>query len=362
MTRTLVFRGKTLDEALAGARVALGPGAVILETRRRRKYRLFGPVQAEIVARAGVAAKCTANPGDVAPSRTAAAERPAGGTIQAALQELLVTAGVAPGLATMLSVNSLMGQSGHLVSARELSGRLGDALAEMVGTVRPADVGKGGSRVIAFIGPHGGGKTTALAKLACELVLGGNTRVGLLTADTQRIGAVDQVARYADILGSYFGTAYTPGELRRLRDEAAVRADTVLVDTPGCNWRSSEDLGILSSLLEAAQPDEVHLVVPAVYQLSVAEHLMAAFRPLGVDRLLITKLDEAETYGPVINFVAGGRLPLSYAGLGPEVPGTLWVPDPGHLARMLLAGKSPQEPVEARAENGEVYTGGHGPA
>jgi flagellar biosynthesis GTPase FlhF len=329
----------------------LGAGAEILATRQRRKYRLFGPVQHEIVARAG----------SVSDAREAAAtggDRPPG--IQATLQELLITAGVAPGLATMLSVNSLLGQAGHLVSAKELAGRLGAALAEMVGTVRPAEVGKGGSRVIAFIGPHGGGKTTALAKLACELVLAGSSKVALLTADTYRLGAMDQLGRYAAILSSYFGAAYTPGELRRLRDEAGLQADITLVDTPGCNWRSKEDLSNLSSLLEAAQPDEVHLVVPAVYQLSVAEHLIAAFRPLGVDRLLITKLDEAETYGPVINLVAGGRLPLSYAGLGADVPGTLWVPDPGDLARMLLAGRSPQDPVSA--DKGEVGAVGHGPA
>lgn len=374
---TRVFRGSTVDEALAGVRMALGPGAEILATRKRRKYALFGPVQAEVVARApsptaahGITriamhgasrtAVSTAprSRGDIASQGPAAAAAHAGpGPIQSALRELLVTAGVAPALATMLSVNSLLGETGHLVSARELSSRLGNALAEMVGAVRPVDLAGGGSRVIAFIGPHGGGKTTALAKLACDLVLAADRKVTLLTADTVRLGAADQLARYAAVLNSGFGAAYTPGELRRLRDEAAREAEVVLVDTPGCNWRCAEDLSNLASLLDAAHPDEVHLVVPAVYELTLAQHMVSAFRALGVDRLLIARLDEAETYGPVVNLVACCRLPLSYAGLGPHVPGTLWAPDPGHLARMLLAGQPPHIGEEQDEEAGGVGRG-----
>ncbi|MDP2872530.1 MAG: hypothetical protein Q8P31_08350 [Bacillota bacterium] len=380
-----VFRARTMEEALTRVRLALGPGAVIVTTRRRPKYHLFGPVVAEIVARAPSPGANPPKAGGPAPTRaargsadrrptagapemrgaaavtaeprkSAAGSRSSTGGVQAALQELLVAAGVAPGLATMLSVNALLGQSGPLLSAKQLTARLANALAEMVGAVRPADLSGEGSRVIAFIGPHGGGKTTALAKLACELVLAGGRKVALLTADTHRLGAADQLARYAAILNVSFGAAYTPGELRRMRDDATSKSDVTLIDTPGRNWRSIEDLNDLAAMLDSAHPDEVHLVLPAVYQLSVAEHLISAYRPLGVDRLLVSKLDEAETYGPVVNLVAGCRLPLSYVGLGPDVPGTLWAPDPGHLARTLLAGKSPQDPVPEpqREEAGAV--------
>jgi len=340
-----LFSGGSLEEAVTAVRLAFGPEAMILGTRRRRKYGLFGPPVVEV--RACSAANRHAETGDGAAGRRAEAT-PAPGGVRGSLEALLRTAGVAPGLAIVLATNSLGGRHSPLMSTRQLGEALGRAISELVGRPRPVEPSPGGNRVVAFIGPHGAGKTTALVKVACELALGGGRKVAMVTADTHRLAAAEQLARYAAVLGMELGVAYTPGDLRRQCSRFG-EAEFTLVDTPGHVWRSADDLAELGALLESAAPGEVHLVLPATRDLAVAEHAMCAYRPLGIDRLLVSRLDEAESYAPVVNLVSATKLPLSYLSCGPDVPGLLEVPDPWVIARSLLGGKPPKATRQAGA-------------
>ena len=201
----------------------------------------------------------------------------------------------------------------------------------------------GTKRVIAFIGPAGCGKTTSAAKLACEMVLAGGRSVQVISTDTVRPGAADQLARYCAILEVPFAVAHTPGELKRLC--AHVTADLVFVDTPGCTWRSSAEIAGLAATLEAAALAEVHAVIAATTDPELAAQMIAAYRPLGVDRLLLTRLDEVRTFGPVVNIACRVRTPLSYLAMGADLPGTMRVPAFAALAGSLIGGEAPAEAV-----------------
>jgi len=338
------YRGRTMQEAVGRVRAALGDNAILLSSKKRPKYWLFGPVQVEVLASAGTPAPvakgrpqaAAAPPMDAGMPQAQATAEPA---IQQALTELLVAAGVAAGIAGQISRRALAGER-RMLEARQLVASIGAAIAAFTGHgAAPVEVIPGTRRVICFVGPPGSGKTTALTKLACQLALGHNCAVELINTDNVRPGAGDQLARFAAILGLEYKSTHTPGELRHRINGS--QSDIVLVDTAGCSWRDPSDLAAIAGVLEGAGASEVHLVIPATYEPSQAGHLVSALRHLGLDRLLLTRLDEIDSYGPAINLICQARLPLSYLSAGAFVPGQLDIPVFGEIAEDLVNGRPP---------------------
>ena len=204
--------------------------------------------------------------------------------------------------------------------------------AEEAVAVRSAD---GRPLTIALVGPTGVGKTTTLAKLAASFKLRHHRKVGLITADTYRIAAVDQLRTYANIIGLPLKVALTPAEMRQavesLRD-----CDVILIDTAG---RSQNDAGRLEELAQfvaAAAPHEVHLVLSGTAGEKVLLREAEAFSAVGVDKVVLTKLDEAVSFGMLINVVRRIGKELSFFTTGQEVPDHLEIGRPERLAELVL--------------------------
>ena len=346
------YRGRNLNEALAQVKANLGEGALVLGNRRRRRYGLFGPKVVEVLALPGPEPGPRSDEGaepppvvDQAATGPGPAEQPAAdgpGGLERSVRDLLVAGGVTAAVAGMLTERTLA-DGARLVGARQLVTSLAKAMTDLTGGVAPVAVWPGGKRVVAIIGPPGAGKTTALIKLACQLVLGGGYQVEVIGTDTARPGAADQLGRLCEILGVPFTLAYTPGELRRYCE--ASTANLVLVDTAGCAWREAEHLEGIGAVLEASSPAECLLALPATYEPVLASHLVAAVRPLGIDRLVLTHMDGIESAGAAVNLVCLARLPLAYFARGEEIPGELTVPCLEELADCVLAGRMPVAPT-----------------
>ncbi len=195
----------------------------------------------------------------------------------------------------------------------------------------------GRPRTIALIGPTGVGKTTTLAKLAATYRLRHARSVGLVTADTYRIAAVDQLRTYANIIGLPVRVASTP---REMKDACASfnDRDIVLIDTAGRSPSDASRLDELREHLEAAKPHETHLVLSAT---SGEKALLAAverFAPLAPDRVILTKLDEAVSFGVLLNVLRRVDRRLSFVTTGQEVPDHIESGKPDRLARLILDG------------------------
>jgi flagellar biosynthesis protein FlhF len=194
---------------------------------------------------------------------------------------------------------------------------------------------------LALIGPTGVGKTTTIAKLAATVKLRQGKSVGLITADTYRIAAVDQLRTYAEIIDVPLHVACTPAEMKRAVAALSDR-DVILIDTAG---RSQKDAGRLAELrrfLNAAQPHEVHLVLSGTAGERTLLEEAGAFSPLGVHKIVLTKLDEAVSFGMLISALRQIGMALSFVTTGQEVPDDI---EPGRgitdrLAALALGEKS----------------------
>ncbi|MHC4126875.1 MAG: flagellar biosynthesis protein FlhF [Planctomycetota bacterium] len=211
-------------------------------------------------------------------------------------------------------------------------------LAELVPAADPAIPQRSPDNrplTIALIGPTGVGKTTTLAKLAASFKLRRQQRVGLVTCDTYRIAAVDQLRTYANIIGLPLEVALTPAEMQRAV-HALRECDVVLVDTAGRGPADRSRLDELKSCLAAAEPHEVHLVLSSTASQRVLMREAEAFAALGADRVVLTKLDEAVSFGVLVNVMQAVGKKLSYVTTGQEVPDHIEVGRPRRLAELVL--------------------------
>lgn len=190
---------------------------------------------------------------------------------------------------------------------------------------------KQSTEVIAFVGPTGVGKTTTVAKVAALHVLGGQRQVGLVTTDTFRIAAVEQLRTYASILNVPLEVVYQPSDLPVALDRLS-SCDLILIDTAGRNFLMDAYLEELNGMFGAAHIDETYLVLSLTSKLEDLNRVAQSFQSLPVTKFLFTKLDETTSIGSVLSLLKMHRLPLTYMTTGQNVPDDIEL---ASLARVL---------------------------
>ncbi len=189
---------------------------------------------------------------------------------------------------------------------RESRGKLGDSvmlqtrIAQMIeadiSAAGPIAITPGRCRVAALVGPTGVGKTTTIAKLAANYRLKEKRRVGLITVDTYRIAAVEQLRTYANIIDLPMQVVSTPKEMHEaVRQMAGM--DLVLIDTAGRSPKDEIRLQELKAFISEASADEVHLVLSSVAASRTLQQTAERFAAVGATALIVTKLDEANGLG-----------------------------------------------------------------
>jgi len=224
----------------------------------------------------------------------------------------------------------------HFAEPAFVKAKLIDQLEKMVSTTGPIVRSKSsGAHVVALIGPTGVGKTTTLAKLAANLKLKERHRVGMITLDTYRIAAVDQLKRYADIIGAPLRVVSGADDLREAADSMS-DCDFILIDTAGRSPNDTLKLNELRGILAAIEPDEVHLVLSATASERCLDLAVSRFGEVRTDKVIFTKLDEAANVGVLLNVVRKLNKSLSYITTGQDVPDDIEVGTGRRLAELIL--------------------------
>ena len=196
-------------------------------------------------------------------------------------------------------------------------------------------------KYVFFIGPTGVGKTTTIAKIASMMKLSGKVKVALVTSDTYRIAAVEQLKTYANILGVPLNVVYSSEEMTGIMDELK-EYDLVLIDTAGRSHNNKEQKEDIHRLLETVpEPErEVFLVMSATTKYRDLVKISQAYSEITKYNLIFTKLDETDAIGNVFNIRMLTGAPLSYMTWGQNVPDDIGKVDAQKMAKQLLGGNS----------------------
>ena len=189
--------------------------------------------------------------------------------------------------------------------------------------------------VIALIGPTGVGKTTTIAKLAAADKVFHNRKVGLISTDTYRIAAVEQLQTFANIAQLPLKVVYTAEEMQFALFELR-EMDRVYIDTPGRSQRNEEGLKELQVFLQRAHPHETHLVLSLTTKEIDLHDIVKRFSVIPINRILFTKLDETTNYGTILSLIKHFKQPVSYLTFGQNVPEDIRKADTSFIARLIL--------------------------
>lgn len=176
-----------------------------------------------------------------------------------------------------------------------------------------------GVRLVALLGTTGVGKTTTLAKIAAKFVLEHGVNAALITADTYRISAVDQLKTYSDILGLPLEIVYTPEELKAAIEKHKHK-ELILIDTAGRSQQNIQQMRELEEFLRVNTRIEKHLVISATTKLTDAQEIISKFSAVNPEKIIVTKIDETGSLGMIINLMRNKKLSLSYITTGQSVP------------------------------------------
>ncbi len=349
---TTRFRAQTVEDAVAAACVAHGVAADIVATQlvparglrgliglREVEVTVAAPRQASVRRPAAVATDAApaigataAGPGVLERLRLAGrrgAPAPAADRPDPLIAQLLST-GLDHDLAVRVARSVPRGPR-RSATAGAIEAALATELGGLVSGDEPF------APVELFVGPPGAGKTTTIAKIAARERAQHGRRLGLLAADGFRVGAVEQLRLYADLIGSPFAVARTPAEIER---SLVATASPILVDTAGRSIGDARALEV-AERLSALPGVRTHVVLPAGSSVRQAARLLDAYGARA-RRVVLTRLDEGDSVAPLLKLSAERDLTVSYLGTGQRVPDDLERASGAVLAEHILGPEGPE--------------------
>ncbi|WP_422121932.1 flagellar biosynthesis protein FlhF [Planococcus sp. X10-3] len=189
--------------------------------------------------------------------------------------------------------------------------------------------------IICFIGPTGVGKTTTIAKIAADLMLREGKRVGLITSDTYRIAAVEQLKTYAGILNIPIQVVDSAEDLTLAMTELKA-CDIILMDTAGRNYQQKQYIDDLEALLSDKNKIQINLVLSLTSKYEDMRKIIDNFQTIKMDQLLLTKQDETSSSGAILNLVYHYSIPVTYIANGQNVPDDILAATPELIANFVL--------------------------
>lgn len=338
------YQAASMREAVAQVRRELGPDAMVVATRQVRRGLLGTGVEV-------TAAIDIDEPNDGDGNQQGQAPRAAQGLSETDVERIM-----APLRSELRSLRSLLRPLATAVPDEEIKNELHAMRQALVGLRRDTQVvvptGTGDiatlaarttlvapseKRVVGLVGPTGVGKTTTIAKLAARAALVEHRSVAILTLDTYRVGGEEQIRAFADLMGVPLKLVTDPSQLGAVIKEMG-RFDRIFIDTAGRSPRDSEAIAVLERAFGNVTELELHLVLPASSPPSLIDECMRRYRALGIDRLLFTKIDEAQELCELVRAPARLTRAVTWITNGQRVPEDLEEATPERLVDLALHG------------------------
>lgn len=321
------FVVNNMNEAMARIKYELGSEAVIISQRKIRKPGFFGIFKKkslEVTAAVDSVKTSESNPSknDINVLRelqvlkntlnemktNADSKTPNKGKIETKLKDLDLNENIIKKILSEIKSDD-DGINNDAILRRTIENMVNISSNDMVGTV-------------VLVGPTGVGKTTTIAKLAGRLALIEKKKVGLITIDTYRIGAVDQLRTYAEIMNLPLEVVSSLKDMEKailnFKDY-----DVLLIDTTGRSSKNVMQIAELRAFIDKAIPTSIHLVISCTTKERDIGAITEGFRELSYDNVIITKLDETTSYGSILSILDYAKKPLSYVTTGQNVPDDL---------------------------------------
>lgn len=207
-------------------------------------------------------------------------------------------------------------------------------LLEYLGNPEPIDLSNS-NKIIFFIGPTGVGKTTTLAKIASKLCLYENLKVGIINADTYRVGAVEQIKTYGGILSIPVNNIYDTEDIYKVMSKLKDK-EIILVDTAGRNHKDDKKIEEVNKLINTVNNKEVYLVLSATSSMDTIKSIIDKYGNVTKYKIIFTKLDEVDNLGVILNTKYYSNKPLSYFTVGQNVPDDIEIADVNKLSKYLI--------------------------
>jgi flagellar biosynthesis protein FlhF len=341
------FEGATMRDAIAKVKAELGDQAVIIASRQVRRGLLGSAVEISAAidddgsTEPSFTGPTTGGPTSSAPARSEQDVEKALAPLRSelrSLRALVRTAGESRGTteirAELAALRRLVEQI-HRPTAAPAAAAPTASHASATASAHdlPLTASSLGS-IIMLVGPTGAGKTTTIAKLATRAALIDGRRVALITLDNYRVGGIEQIRTFADLIGVPLQVADNPAQLPQLIDPAN---DLTLIDTAGKSPRDRASIEELARHI-AGLDVEVHLVVSAGSTAAQVDELVHRYGPVSPSRLLFTKLDECD-HAPELALAPGRtRLPITWVTTGQAVPEDIEQPTAARVLQLAASG------------------------
>ena len=225
----------------------------------------------------------------------------------------------------------------QFITKENLNDHIISSIGALIPTINFEINNKNKTKIVSLVGPTGVGKTTSIAKLAVISKILHNLEIGLISIDTYRLGALDQLRIFSEVSNIDMLVAYEPEEMPKLI-ESFKKKDVVFIDTVGRSPHNEDSLGKTKEFLDIIDADEVALVLAATHStknlLSVAEK----FKLFNYSSLLFTKIDEAVTFGNILNVIAKVNVPTMFLTNGQVIPDDIISADSNLIARLIYEG------------------------
>ncbi|RLB18215.1 MAG: protein FlhF [Deltaproteobacteria bacterium] len=327
------YRGKTINDALARVKNVLGPEAMIISTKKLRERDGYNGFEvAAMQARDDISDTSSSPYMEVKSELMSIKEmiyllNHSGGITEALMMNpgtmnlyaKLIRNGVDDHYARMFLERAGVIKGDSSYDTNSIKKKTIKEIMKVVGIKNPFDSQNGRQIIAAFIGTTGVGKTTTIAKLAAQLMFTAKRKVGLISIDNYRIGAMEQLKTYASILGIPCFPAFNRKDLLFALKRMGGR-DVVLIDTAGQSHYDKPRITELKNMIAGDPFISSHLLMSVSTTDTEMSKAATNFSPLEFQSYIFTKIDEAERCGSVINQIMKLPLPISYITTGQNVP------------------------------------------